>query len=58
MVTLRNLGNQELELIFKVEGEWLHHYLSPRDSVTVPKSFLTNIVLELTKRKLLSLKTL
>jgi hypothetical protein len=58
MVTLRSLANQELEIILNAEGKVIHYCLLPKASVTVPKSFITDVVTELTRRRLLSLKTI
>ena len=55
MVTIRNIGNQTEELIFSCDGGYLHKYLIVGDSVTVPPSFVTDLVQNLASRRILSI---
>jgi len=57
MITVKNLGSQTEELIFSNEGKYVHYFLPPKQSVTVPSSFKTNIVEELARRHIISIKT-
>jgi len=55
MVTIRNLGNQNEELIFSCTGGYVHKHLRPKEYVTVPLSFVTDLVRELANRQILSI---
>jgi len=58
MITIKNIGNQPEELIFSCAGGFTHHFLPPKQSVTVPSSFITEIVKELARRQILSLRNI
>jgi hypothetical protein len=55
VVTIRNIGNQTEELIFSCDGGYLHKYLNAGGSVTVPSSFVTDLVRNLATRRILSI---
>ena len=56
MVTLRNLSTQGKELIFFDGKGYVHHWLDPKNYLQVPKSFLTDTVVELARRNLISIR--
>jgi len=55
MITVKNLTHQGRELIFRDGSEYIHYWLNGKDSVTMPKNYITDTVNELARRKIISL---
>jgi len=55
MITVKNQTQQGREVIFRDGSEYIHYWLNGKESVTMPKHFITDTINELARRKIVSL---
>jgi hypothetical protein len=55
-VVIKNLTAQSREVIFHDGKSPVHYWLKGHDCVRIPKDFLTPTVLEVARRKVISIK--
>jgi len=53
---IKNVSSQGLEIILSVGAEYVHHWIKPKQSLSVPSTYLTDTVHELAARKLITIK--
>jgi|TARA_R100000152_G_C6734649_1_gene158963 hypothetical protein len=56
MITVKNETKQGREVIFRDGQKYIHYWLSPRASVSMPETFITETLHELARRKVVSLQ--
>lgn len=55
-VLVKNLTSQSREVIFHDGVNPIHHWLQARTAVRIPSSFITPLVTEAARRKILSIR--